>query len=236
MRRSRRTREQDALPLFAAAPDTSPDDVVAPVPALLSPHDALATPAIRPAPAPETQPDDVDEARPEPVAEPDATPARRRFKVEVLRSSKRRKTVQAQLVGDTIRVHVPARMSKADEAKYVAELVERLERRAHVDHVSLADRARQLARRHGLPEPSSIRWVDNQNARWGSCTIDTRAIRISSRLAAYPPWVLDYVIVHELAHLVHADHSAAFHALVDRYPRAERARGFLIAKGLGDDD
>ena len=59
---------------------------------------------------------------------------------------------------------------------------------------------------------------------------------MSTRLAAWPPWVLDYVLVHELAHLVEFDHSPAFHALVDRYPRAERARGFLIAKSMGEVD
>jgi predicted metal-dependent hydrolase len=48
--------------------------------------------------------------------------------------------------------------------------------------------------------------------------------------------VLDYVLVHELAHLVVPDHSPAFHEIVDRYPRAERARGFLIAMSRGETD
>jgi predicted metal-dependent hydrolase len=65
--------------------------------------------------------------------------------------------------------------------------------------------------------------------------VATGAIRVSSALGAYPRWVLDYVVVHELAHLVHPDHGAAFWGLVDRYPRAERARGFLIAKGIEPD-
>jgi predicted metal-dependent hydrolase len=62
-------------------------------------------------------------------------------------------------------------------------------------------------------------------------------VRISSAVARFPPWVLDYVIVHELAHLRRPDHSRAFWKLVERYPRAERARGYLIAKsGMADDE
>jgi predicted metal-dependent hydrolase len=63
--------------------------------------------------------------------------------------------------------------------------------------------------------------------RWGSCTVDDRTIRVSDRLAAVPDHVLDYVLVHELCHLVHPDHSPAFHALLARYPHVERARAFL---------
>ena len=61
-------------------------------------------------------------------------------------------------------------------------------------------------------------------------------IRISSRVQGFPGWVVDAVVVHELAHLVEANHSPAFHALADRFPRQERATGFLIAKGLADPD
>ena len=79
---------------------------------------------------------------------------------------------------------------------------------------------------------SRYRSVDNQAWRWGSCTPSDGAVRISSRLAREPGWVLDYVIVHELAHLLVASHGQAFWALVNRYPRTERARGFLMARGL----
>ena len=85
-----------------------------------------------------------------------------------------------------------------------------------------------LARRYKLPTPKSIRFVDNQKSQWGSCTPANSEIRLSSRLTQFPSWVLDYVIVHELAHLVEFHHNAKFLALVDQYPKAERARGFLI--------
>ncbi|MGH9244980.1 MAG: M48 metallopeptidase family protein [Acidimicrobiales bacterium] len=154
------------------------------------------------------------------------------LRVEVVRSAKRRKTVQAVLVGNTVRVHVPARMSKDDEDRYVHELVGRLQRRHRSHDADLESRAAALADRHRLPHPASIRWSDNQRARWGSCSTWSADIRVSRRLADFPPWVLDYVLVHELAHLVEANHSPAFWALVNRYPKAERARGFLVAKGL----
>ena len=70
--------------------------------------------------------------------------------------------------------------------------------------------------------------------RWGSCTPTLGTIRISTRLAKFPDWVIDYVIAHELAHLDVPDHSDAFWELTNRYPKAERAIGYLIAKS-GDE-
>jgi predicted metal-dependent hydrolase len=165
--------------------------------------------------------------------DPALVATRPRFPVRVVRSARRRRTVHAQLLDGEIVVRVPARMSKADEERFVAELVARIEKREQRSALDLTDRTRTLARRYDLPQPASIRFVENQQSRWGSCTIESREIRISARLADFPTWVLDYVIVHELAHLLVADHSAAFHALVDRYPRAERARGYLMAKSDG---
>jgi len=136
-------------------------------------------------------------------------------------------------VDGVIQVRAPATMSETELAAHVSELVTRLERRYRSESIDLERRARTLADRFDLPRPEAIVWAD-QRSRWGSCTTTTRTIRISNRLAAYPPWVLDYVIVHELAHLVVPGHDARFHAIVDRYPLAERARGFLMAVSYGD--
>jgi predicted metal-dependent hydrolase len=152
-------------------------------------------------------------------------------KVEIVRSPRRRKTVQAREVNGILRVSIPATMTKADEDRWVAEMVRRMERRSFSAAVDLTVRSRELAKRHGLSRPESIRWSDNQEWRWGSCTPATGAIRISSRLAREPGWVVDYVIVHELAHLDVARHDRQFWAIVNRYPLAERARGYLIARG-----
>lgn len=153
-------------------------------------------------------------------------------KVEVVRSSRRRKTVQAREVDGVLRVSIPATMSAAEEARWVDEMTRRMKRRAASAGTDLAARASALARRHGLQTPTSIRWADNQEWRWGSCTPADRSVRISSRLTSEPAWVLDYVIVHELAHLEVARHGPDFWAVVNRYPLAERARGFLMARGL----
>ena len=107
---------------------------------------------------------------------------------------------------------------------------ERFERRREVEAFDLVARARLLAERYDLPLPTSIRWVSNQTQRWGSCTPEQRTIRLSDRMAGFPDWVVDYVIVHELAHLAELAHSKRFWSLVERYPLSERARGFLIAK------
>jgi predicted metal-dependent hydrolase len=187
---------------------------------------ASIEPAITPEPelAVATEPD-VD--GPSAAAEPPS------FPVRVIRSARRRRTAQAQLIDGVIHVRVPARITKSEESRLVADLVARLERREHRKGIDLTARAMDLARRYGLPHPASIRFVENQQKRWGSCTINSGEIRISSNLSRYPVWVLDYVIVHELAHLVVSDHSPAFHDIVARYPRAERARGYLQAKSDG---
>lgn len=194
-----------------------------------APRPARPTPAL----AASAAPVDVDAVAPDDGRVARSGPS---MPVEVIRSRRRRKTVQAVVVDGVIRVHMPAWMSKQDEETYVASLVERLEKRYRSEHVDVDARARVLARRYDLPQPTSVVWSDRQRARWGSCSTHSGAIRVSRRLADWPDWVLDYVLVHELAHLVEANHSPAFHALVDRYPKAERARGFLIAKSLDDTD
>ena len=161
------------------------------------------------------------------------------MEIELVRGTPRRKHVEAVLIGDRLRVSFPRWMS-IDEAQVTAqELAERMRRRTESSAIDVAARARRLARDYHLPRPRSVRWVDNMRQRWGSCTPEDGAVRVSSRLAAYPSWVLDYVLVHELAHLVVPSHGPAHDAIVDRFPQAERARGFLIAVDLdpyeGDD-
>jgi predicted metal-dependent hydrolase len=162
-------------------------------------------------------------------------PARGKPEVEVRRSQRRRRTVSAYRDGERVVVLIPAQFTGAEEREWVDRMLARLAAREHrgprTDE-SLQDRAQRLAERY-LPEPMvsahpvSVRWVRNQNGRWGSCTPADRTIRISDRIQDFPDWVIDYVVLHELAHLVVANHNTQFWNLVARYPKAERARGFL---------
>ncbi|MGA8211501.1 MAG: M48 family metallopeptidase [Nocardioidaceae bacterium] len=162
--------------------------------------------------------------------------------VEVRRSRNRRRTVAAYREEGRVVVLLPARFTRAEEREWVATMLARLERserRRRPGDAALARRAADLSTRHleGRAAPTSVRWVDNQNTRWGSCTPGDGSIRLSTRLRGMPSWVIDYVLVHELAHLLEPGHTAVFWAWVDRYPRAERAKGFLegvaVASHLG---
>lgn len=149
---------------------------------------------------------------------------------KVTRSKRRRKTAEARLEGNVVDIRIPATSSAADERQYIAHFLACFERSRRAELVDLRERADRLARQYGLPAPTSIRWVTNQRQRWGSCTPADGSIRLSDRMVSFPSWVVDYVIVHELAHLIEIGHTARFWELVDAYPRAERAKGYLQAK------
>ena len=153
--------------------------------------------------------------------------------VEVRRSKRRRRTVSAYREGDRIIVMIPASLTRQEESEWVEKMVLRLaksEARRKPSDESLLARARGLNDRYlgGMATPGTVRWVENQQSRWGSCTPGDRTIRLSVRLQGMPSWVIDYVLVHELAHLLEPGHDPRFWAWVERYPQAERARGYLL--------
>lgn len=162
-----------------------------------------------------------------------------RPEVEVRASAKRKKTGTAHWSGSRIVVQIPARLRGKERQRFVDDLVERLlaqrPQNAGGD-ASLEERARVLAELYveGV-EASSVRWVANQRRRWASCSPATREIRVSSRLRQCPEWVIDAVLVHELSHLIEADHSPAFYELANRHPRQHECEVFLdgFALGLG---
>jgi predicted metal-dependent hydrolase len=170
----------------------------------------------------------------DPARELASQPARghRTSAVEVRRSARRRRTVSAYRDGDRTVVLIPARMSVAEEQRWVAVMLDKLaaqESRRMPGDAELAARARRLSEQYlgARAVPDTVRWVTNQNSRWGSCTPSEGTIRLSHRLRGMPEYVIDYVLLHELAHLLVPGHGRAFWQLLESYPRTERARGFL---------
>lgn len=160
-----------------------------------------------------------------------------RPEVEIHSSTRRKKTGAAHWSGSRIVVQIPARLRGAERVIFVDDLVARLlAQRPQVaaGDVSLEERAAVLAERYndGVA-PASVRWVSNQRARWASCSPSSREIRVSGRLRQCPEWVIDAVLVHELAHLHVADHSPAFYELANRHPRQEESGLFLEGYALG---
>ena len=158
-----------------------------------------------------------------------ATPA-----ITIIRSDQRRRTITLRERAGRLEVLAPADMSDTTLQPIIDRLLKRRGRRQagkSLDDTQLEQRAQQLNTQYfdGKLVWRSIAWVTNQEKRWGSCTPSTGEIRLSHRLAGVPDWVRDYVIVHELAHLVEANHGPRFWRLANLYPRTERARGYLMA-------
>ena len=162
--------------------------------------------------------------------------------VEVVRSSRRRRTISARLDGNRLILQVPVGLSAAEEQAWATKLggkivAARRRRELNTDG-ELVARAHELNKRYfdGKLQFVEVRYVTNQQQRFGSCTPSQGTIRIADRVAKLPPWVRDAVLVHELAHLAEGNHSARFWKLANRYPLMERARGYLMAIGLEDSE
>jgi predicted metal-dependent hydrolase len=168
-----------------------------------------------------------------------AAPTNPDVEVEVRTSSRRRKTATAFWQGDRIVVVLPSRLSAAARTEMVDSLVARVlthRPNATTSDETLMERADNLSDLYlGGVRPTSVRWVTNQQRRWASCTPTTGDIRISERLRSVPDWVLDAVLVHELAHLLEVGHGPHFRSLAARYPRMADADLFLEGFHLGLD-
>jgi len=161
--------------------------------------------------------------------------------VVIKRSKNRKKTVEARFVKDDLIIYLPDNINKSDEEKWINKMIkwgENHKRKKELDkNTQLFMRSQKLNKKYFNGELDfSIKFVSNQKTRFGSCSIRKRSIRISDRLAKMPQWVLDYVIIHELAHIVYPNHSNKFWEKVNQYKYAERARGYLIAMGMLSED
>lgn len=153
--------------------------------------------------------------------------------VRIITSRKRRRTVAARMTAGVLEIVVPSTMPVIEREHWADVFQRRFARRAERKRPSdarLAERARTLNGRHfgGSLGWTSIGFAEMER-QWGSCTYTDGAIRIARRAASLPDWVLDYLLVHELAHLLQSDHGPAFHELENRYPLTERAKGYLLA-------
>ena len=157
--------------------------------------------------------------------------------VQIIRSQKRRKTVSGRLIDNQLVIRAPANISDEELAPFIENMKKKIERK-HIPDTdeALEKRAREMNKGYfnGRLKWESIRYVTNQNGRFGSCTPSRGTIRLNHRLAKMPRWVRDYVLIHELAHLEEANHGPRFWKLVNQYHLTERARGYLMAVGLED--
>jgi predicted metal-dependent hydrolase len=159
--------------------------------------------------------------------------------ITIVRSIRRKKTIQTKYGDGRLWIYLPAGMSPKDEQKWIDRMIQRNERWEKKRSVKKSDtwllqRAQELNKKYfDRVLDFSITFVTNQHSRFGSCTSIDKTIRISDRVKTMPLWVQDYIIIHELTHLLHPDHSKKFWEIVDHYKYAERAKGYLIAVGGG---
>jgi predicted metal-dependent hydrolase len=160
------------------------------------------------------------------------------MEVKVIRSSNRKKTISAKMVGETLHIYLPLGMHREEERKFIEQMKKKIEKKKQKKQINnddyLITKFNEFNVRYfqGKLKINSIEFVTNQTRVNGSCTPNQCTIRLSHTLLKMPKWVLEYVIMHEMTHLVHPDHSKAFWTKVSEYKYTERARGFLIAKGM----
>ncbi len=154
--------------------------------------------------------------------------------IQINRSNRRKKTIEGKIKDNTLHIYLPEGLSKKQEQRYITTIENQIKKKEQRHNLNtnghLTERAEMLNEKYFDGQLDfTIRFVTNQNKKYGSCTPSTKTIRLSHRIADYPQFVQDYLIVHELAHLIHPNHSKAFWDIVDDYPLVERAKGFLYA-------
>ncbi len=160
--------------------------------------------------------------------------------IKITRSLKRRKTIGAQLINNILYVYAPYHIPDEKLAKIIASFKQKftnsLLKKKLNNEKSLKEIAEMLNKKYlknRLDISSiSIEYVTEQTHKFGCCNFQSKFIRISHQIAKMPDWVRDYVIIHELSHLIEPNHSKSFWDIVSGYKLAERAKGYLIAKGV----
>ncbi|MEW6027037.1 MAG: M48 family metallopeptidase [Planctomycetota bacterium] len=165
------------------------------------------------------------------------------MEIKIIRSENRKRTISGRVDGETLIVNAPADIPEERLQKIIEKFRKRFEKRQlkrqlnrTVDLMTICRKLKEQYFFYDQMEVNSIGYSTDQNCRWGVCNSRNKTILISHRLAEFPNWVRDYVIIHEMAHILEPNHGKRFWRLVRRYKLSERARGYLIAKGYEDAD
>ena len=164
------------------------------------------------------------------------------METKVIRSYRRRRTISARVVDGKMHIYAPVGVSDAKLTEVITNFKKRFEKQKLKKELKIKENLHQVAQKlnkkyfGGKIKIGSIEYASNQNKIFGSCSYRKGTIRISHRLSSMPQWVRDYVIVHEMAHIIQPNHSQSFWGIVSRYKLTERARGYLIAKGLESEE
>ncbi|MBU4485970.1 MAG: M48 family metallopeptidase [Candidatus Delongbacteria bacterium] len=162
------------------------------------------------------------------------------YEILIIKSKARKKTVQAKLVGDrTIKVLAPYRVGAEYLDDFIVKSVKKLSSKGKISDTNefLYKRAEML-RKKFIPEAPDfeIGYSNSLRTTWGKCFISDKNIVLNTKLKNYPLWVVDLVIIHEIAHLIFHNHGKGFRSIVSRYKLKERATGYLLAKGMKASD
>ncbi len=142
------------------------------------------------------------------------------------------------MVGQTLQVYLPLGIKPEEERKLIEKMKEKLDKKLHKKQINNDDYLLTKFNEFNIKyfqeklKVNSLEFVTNQTRVNGSCAPNKCTIRLSHKLLEMPKWVLDYVIMLEMTHLQYPNHSKGFWTKVGEYKFTERARGFLIAKGM----
>jgi predicted metal-dependent hydrolase len=150
----------------------------------------------------------------------------RTYKLDI--ATEDRATHGARLVGNTIFLQLSEKATPVQRAKAIRTLLSRVV--AGDYHREIADRIHDMNFRT-FKRPIKNVYLKYNHTNWGSCSTDSN-VNLSTRLLFAPRDVQDYVILHELAHLVEHNHSDRFWALVEQYmPNYEEKEKWLKKNG-----
>jgi hypothetical protein len=157
--------------------------------------------------------------------------------VRIVRSVRRVRTVSGSVREGRLIVRAPEGLCEKDLCLIIARFQKRFEQKQLKDDLNKRENLFETASRlnakyfDNVLYVKSIEYVANQQSKYGCCDYRNGVIRISHKVSSMPQWVREYVVLHEMAHLIEPHHGRSFWDIVNRYRLTERARGYLIAAG-----